>query len=83
MIEMREPRESWRANVFWGLVFGVSLIVPQFFGWEETSWLEKYGFIVAGLAWMGFMGLSAFRNYGRKMRCDDTSIEVSQVFGAK
>ena len=83
VIDMREPPESWQANVFWGLLFGLLLIVPTLFDAEETSSLQKYGLIVAGLAWMGFMGLSAFRNYGRTVHCDDKSIVVSQAFGSK
>ena len=38
--------------------------------------------MLAGLAWMIFMGRSAIQNRGRSVRCDDKSIVVSQPFGS-
>jgi hypothetical protein len=81
-IEMREPRQSWKANVFWGSL-GLLAIVPSLLAPPETSFIERYGTLALGLAWMVFMGLSAYRNFGRAVRCDDGFITVSQAFGAK
>ena len=83
VIELREPREAWKANIFWGLAFGLPLILSSFFASPETSSLQKYGLMAAGLAWMGFTGFSALGNFRRKVRCDNMSIEVSQAFGSK
>jgi hypothetical protein len=81
-IEMREPGQSWKANVFWGSL-GLLAIVPSLLAPPETSFVERWGTAALGLAWMIFMGLSAYRNFGRTVRCDDSFVVVSQAFGAK
>ncbi|MCX6898611.1 MAG: DUF3592 domain-containing protein [Verrucomicrobia bacterium] len=83
IIQMREPGESWKANVFWGLLFGLLLLVPAFFAPKDVSAWKKYGMMALGVAWMAFMGRSAIQNHGRTVRCDRTSIQVSQAFGSK
>jgi hypothetical protein len=81
-IELREPGQSWKANVFWGAL-GLLAIVPSLLAGPETSFIERWGTAALGLAWMIFMGLSAYRNFGRIVRCDDSFVVVSQAFGAR
>jgi hypothetical protein len=81
-IELREPSQSWKANVFWGLLFGLLAVIPALLAPPETSWFEKYAWVVGGVAWMIFMGLSAYRNFGRKVICDGGTIVVSQAFAS-
>jgi len=81
-IELREPSQSWKANVFWGLLFGLLALIPALMAPPETSWFEKYAWIAGGIAWMIFMGLSAYRNFGRKVICDANTIVVSQAFAS-
>jgi hypothetical protein len=82
-IELREPSQSWKANVFWGLLFGLLAVIPAAMAPPETSWFEKYAWIAGGIAWMIFMGLSAYRNFGRKVICDGSTIVVSQAFASQ
>jgi hypothetical protein len=82
-IELREPSQSWKANVFWGLLFGLLALIPALMAPPETSWIEKYAWVAGGVAWMIFMGLSAYRNFGRKVICDASTIVVSQAFASK
>jgi hypothetical protein len=81
-IELREPSQSWKANVFWGLLFGLLATIPALMAPPETPWFEKYAWIAGGMAWMVFMGLSAYRNFGRMVICDGNTIVVSQAFAA-
>jgi hypothetical protein len=81
-IELREPSQSWKANVFWGLLFGLLATIPALLAPPETSGFEKYAWIAGGVAWMAFMGLSAYRNFGRKVTCDGSAIVVSQAFAS-
>lgn len=83
VIEMREPRESWKANVFWGLLFGLLMIGPSVFAPADTPAWKRFGLMALGLAWMGFMGRMAIRNRGRKVRCDQTSIEITDPLGSR
>jgi hypothetical protein len=80
LIEMREPSESWKANVFWGLLFGLLLVVPPFFAPKDTPAWKKYGAMALGVAWMAFMGRSAIQNRGTIVRCDSLSIQISRPF---
>ena len=82
-IVMREPSESWKANVFWGLLFGLLLAVPPFFADKDVATWKKVGSIAAGVAWMAFMGQSAIRNRGRVIRCESEWIEVREPFGSR
>ena len=85
LIQMREPSESWKANVFWGLLFGLLLVLPPLFAPKDTPlplW-KKYGAMALGVAWMTFMGRSAIQNHGRTVRCDTTSIQISSPFASK
>ena len=83
IIEMREPSESWKANIFWGLLFGLLLIVPSFFAPEDVPVWKKFGLMFLGVAWLTFMGRKALQNRGRKIRCDEVSIVVSQPFDSR
>lgn len=82
IIVLHEPGQSWKANVFWGLLFGLGLAVPPFLG-DEGPALERYGMALAGLAWMAFMAYRAVGNFGRTVRIDMAEIVVSTVFGEK
>ena len=73
-IELREPSQSWKANVFWGLLFGLLAVVPALLAPPQAPIVEKYIWVAAGVGWMAFMGLSAYRNFGRKVVCDGTAI---------
>ncbi|MEJ6020625.1 hypothetical protein [Ramlibacter sp. PS4R-6] len=82
-IVLREPRQSWRANVFWGLGLGLpALLLPPFAG-AEADWLEKAGTMLVGAGWMAFMGANAWRNWGRTVRCDMETIAVAQAFASR
>ena len=81
-IKMREPRETWKANLFWGLLFGLLLIIPSIFAPENVSVWKKYGSMVIGVAWIGFMSRRAFQSHGRTVRCDEIEIEISQPSGS-
>lgn len=82
-IVLTEPRQSWKANVFWGLILGLPAAILPVFAPADADVLEKWGTMALGLAWLGFMGASAYRNFGRTVRCDMETISVSQAFAAK
>jgi hypothetical protein len=82
-IFMREPSESWKANVFWGLLFGLLLVVPPFFADADVPKWKRALAIAAGIAWMVFMGRSAIRNRGRTVQCNTKFIQVSDPFGTR
>lgn len=83
IIQIREPGGAWKANIFWGLLFGLLLFVPACFAPAEASAWKKYGMMTLGVAWMAAMGCLAIRNHGRTVRCDTTSIQVSHAFGCE
>ncbi|MDR3556303.1 MAG: hypothetical protein P4L55_16235 [Syntrophobacteraceae bacterium] len=83
VIFLSEPAETWKANLFWGLLFGLLMIVPSFFVPEHTPLWKKYGMMILGVAWLTFMCRKAFQNHGRKVRCDLDEIEVSQPSGSR
>lgn len=82
VIHLREPSQTWKANLFWGLLFGLLLIVPSIFAPEHTPLWKKYGLMILGLAWLGFMWRKAFQNYGRRVRCDSCEIQVLEPSGS-
>ena len=82
-IEIREPSESWKANVFWGLLFGLFLLVPPFFAGPDVPLWKRLGMMLAGAAWMAFMGRSAIQNRGRKVRFAGSMIEEIQPGGSR
>ncbi len=81
-IVLHEPGQSWKANVFWGLLFGLGLAVPPFLGGEGPA-LERYAMVLAGLAWMAFMAYRAAGNFGKTVRIDMAEIVVSTPLGEK
>ena len=83
VIHLKEPAETWKANIFWGLLFGLLMIVPSFFAPEHTPLWKKYGLMILGAAWLGLMCRKAFQNNGRRVRCDLSEIVVSQPFGSR
>jgi len=83
-IELREPSEHWKANIFWGLLFGLLLVLPPLltFSPSEPHLWKRLLSIAAGIAWMVFMGRTAMQNRSRTVRCDRSEIHVSQPFGS-
>jgi hypothetical protein len=83
-IEMRESTDLWKANVFWGLLFGLLFTLPPLltFSANEPGIWKRLLSIGAGLAWMVFMGRIALQNRSRVIRCDPSEILVSQPFGS-
>jgi hypothetical protein len=82
-IVLTEPRQSWKANVFWGLVLGLPAVILPVFAGSEADVFEKWGMMALGVAWLAFMGANAYRNFGRTIRCDMETIAVSQAFASK
>lgn len=82
IIEVREPREAWKANVFWGLALGLPAVLAAAFAPAEASLLEKFGLTLLGVAWIAFMGYKAVRNRAAIVRCDDKNIRLSHPFGS-
>jgi hypothetical protein len=82
-IKLAEPRQSWKANVFWGLILGVPAAVLPWFADSDADPIEKWGTVAIGIAWLVFMGANAYRNFGRTVRCDMETIVVSQAFASK
>lgn len=77
-IELRQPAEALKANVFWGLVFGLLLAVPPWFVGGDVPLWKRLGLVAAGVAWMAFMGRMASRNRTRRVRCDGTTVFVTE-----
>lgn len=82
-IVLTEPRQSWKANVFWGLALGLPAVILPWFAGSDADVFDKWGMLALGIAWLGFMGANAYRNYGRTIRCDLEAIRVSQAFASK
>ena len=82
-IVIREPSQSWKANVFWGLLFGLLLAVPPLFAGEQIPGWKKVGMMALGLGWMAFMARSAIQNKGRSIRCDLETIDVREPLGGR
>lgn len=78
MIELRQPAEALKANIFWGLLFGLLLLVPALIGPADVPLWKRVGMGLAGLAWMGFMGRMALRNRTRRVRCDGATVFVTE-----
>ena len=83
LIEMKEPSESWKANIFWGLLFGLLLLVPPYFAGPDVPLWKRVGTMFIGVAWMAFMGRSALQNRGRKVRMEGAMIEEIQPLGTR
>jgi hypothetical protein len=82
-IEVREPRQSWKANVFWGLLFGLPAVVLPLLPVADVPTWQKAGYVLLGVAWMALMGFMAVRNYGRTVRVDMKEIIVSTPFDSE
>lgn len=78
VIDLRQPAEALKANVFWGLLFGLLLAVPPLFAPEDVPLWKRIGLVAAGVAWMAFMGRMALRNRSRRVRCDGATVFVTE-----
>jgi hypothetical protein len=81
-LEVFEPRESWKANLFYGCVFGLAMGVPCFF--VKGAW-KPWPTIVAVLS-MGFLAWmiqSAIFNFTRSVRVTDAGVEEVTFFGTR
>lgn len=82
-IEIHEPGQSWKANVFWGLLFGLLLVIPPLFAPPSVAAWKKYGLALCGLAWMSALGVLALRNYARKVRLEGGEVVVSTPLSSR
>ena len=84
-IELREPTFKWKANVFWGLLFGLVVTLPPLLTYSanDPSLWKRLAWIAAGLAWMVFMGRTAIQNRNRVFRCDQSEILVAESFASR
>ena len=82
-IELRESSDLWKANVFWGLLFGLLFTLPPLLSSSEPHLWKRLASIAVGVAWMVFMGRIAIQNRSRVIRCDPSEILVSQPFGSR
>jgi hypothetical protein len=82
-ITVREPGQSWKANVFWGLILGLPAVVLPLLPFADAPPWQRAGYVLLGLGWMGLMGFNAARNHGRTVTADEREIVVSTVFGSE
>ena len=82
-ITIREPSQSWKANVFWGLILGLPAVILPLLPFADAPVWQRAGYVLLGLGWMAFMGFSAARNRGRTVTADMQEIVVSTRFGSE
>lgn len=79
-LAVRQPAEAWKANLFWGAVFGLPLVLGGLFGPEDAPLWKRLGALALGLIWMAFMIRTALGNRGRKVVHEGASILVADPF---
>jgi len=82
-ITIREPSQSWKANIFWGLILGLPAIILPLLPFADAPPWQRAGYVLLGFGWMAFMGFNAARNHGRTVTADMREIVVSSVFGSE
>jgi hypothetical protein len=81
-LEVREPRESWIANLFYGCVMGLSFGLPMLF--VKGDWTAGRAFwAVVGLGFFLWMVQSAVLHYGLTMRLSRAGLEERSFFGTR
>jgi len=83
IITLRQPSEAWKANLFWGAVFGLPLLLGGIFGPEDAPLWKRLGAMLLGALWTAFMVRTALRSRGTKVVYDGSTILVSDPFGAR
>lgn len=81
-LEVHEPRESWKANLFYGCILGLLMGVPAFFvrgGWRPWPAIVA----VVGLGFFLWMVQSAVSNYTRTVRLSPAGLEERTFFGSR
>jgi hypothetical protein len=80
--EVYEPPESWKANLFYGLVLGLAMGLPPFFtGGDWTPWRTLWA--VAGIGFLLWMLQSAALNSTRSVRLSSAGLEERSMFGTR
>jgi hypothetical protein len=80
--EVFEPRESWKANLFYGCVIGLAMGVPCFF--VKGVWKPAPAFVAAvSVGFFVWMIQSAAFNYTRSVRLTDAGLEERTFFGSR
>lgn len=79
---VREPGESWKANLFYGCALGLPFGLPPIF--MDGKWSAARAFWVAlGLGFFLWMIQSAVENYSRTVRLSDAGLEERSLFGSR
>lgn len=80
--EVQEPRESWKANLFYGCVLGLAMGLPPFFVRAEwTPWRALWATL--GMGFLLWMLHSAALNYSLTLRLSAAGLDEHSVFGAR
>ncbi len=81
-LEVFEPRESWKANLFYGCVLGLLMAIPAYF--VRGEW-KPWPAIVAtvGTGFFLWMVQSATLNYTRTVRLSQVGLEERSWFGSR
>jgi len=81
-LEVYEPRESWKANLFYGCLFGLLFGLPPFF--VRGEWRPWPAILaVAGIGFFLLMVQSSVLNYSRAVRLSPAGLEERSFFGAR
>ncbi|HEY3440460.1 MAG TPA: hypothetical protein VGK29_06905 [Paludibaculum sp.] len=79
---VREPSQSWKANVFYGLVMGLSFGLSALFA--DGPWTAARGFWVSvSFGFLLWMGQSAVENYTKTVRLSVQGLEECSYFGSR
>ncbi len=80
--EVLEPRESWKANLLWGAVFGLVMGIPPFF--VRGIWKPWPAIVaVAGVGFFLWMAQNSVLNYSRTVRLSPAGLEERSFYGAR
>jgi hypothetical protein len=77
---VRDSREAWKANLFWGAVLGIPAASAFFAGEGVVLQVFLGG---AGLLWCGFMAWTAAESKTREVRVDPGGIEERSIWNIR